>query len=59
MKIRRRLAAVVVLGAMIAMFAPVHATAYDANAARPDASAARFMLPDLEMDGAMDPSATT
>ena len=37
------------------MLAPVHVAAYDANAARPDASAARFTLPDLEMDGVMDP----
>ena len=37
------------------MLAPVHVAAYDANAARPDASVARFTLPDLEMDGVMDP----
>ena len=54
MTTRRRSISAAVLGITIVMLAPVHATAY-ANAARPDASAARFMLPDLEVDGAMDP----
>ena len=55
MTTRRRSTSAVILGIMAVMLAPVHAAAYDVGAARPDASAARFMLPDLEMDAAMDP----
>lgn len=58
MTTRRRSTSVVILGIMAVMLAPVHAAAYDVGAARPDASVARFMLPDLEMDGAMDPVLT-
>lgn len=51
MTTQRRSTSAVIFGIMAVMLAPVHVAAYDVGTARPDTSAVRFMLPDLEMGG--------